>query len=177
MQRLGRAGLAILGWRIEGNLPDLPKLVIIVAPHTSNWDFFVGLFVDLALDLEAHWWGKHTLFRWPVAGWLRAVGGIPVERSASQNAVATTIDAFARAERFVFALAPEGTRKKAERWRTGFHHVARGANVPIVMAALDYGRRVFVLSEPVCPTADVEGDIARMRAWFTQFPGKYPDQF
>jgi len=164
--------LGALGFRVEGDLPNLPKFVIIAAPHTSNWDFPVGLAAKLALGLGAVWIGKHTIFWGPFAPILRAVGGIPVDRSASSDVVGQIVAEFARRPQMVFALAPEGTRKKVERWKTGFYHVARGANVPIVPVALDFGSRAVRILPPFTTTGNVESDIAELRRLFEGVKGR-----
>jgi 1-acyl-sn-glycerol-3-phosphate acyltransferase len=174
---IGFLGLRVLGWRADGGFPDVPKAIVIVAPHTSNWDFFVGLFADLAIDLDAHFLGKHSLFRWPVKRLLRWLGGIPVQRGTSKNYVDQLVEEFARRDSLVLAIAPEGTRKKVEHWRSGFYHIARGANVPIVLVALDYGHKVVVIGPVFEPTGDFDADMVGIKAHFSQFTAKHPDQF
>jgi 1-acyl-sn-glycerol-3-phosphate acyltransferase len=173
---VGRVGLASLGWRIEGEMPNRAKMVVIVAPHTSNWDFVVGFLAYLALGLDCAWWGKHTLFRWPFGKFLRHFGGIPVVRSQSNNVVERTVQEFARREQMLLAIAPEGTRRKVEAWRTGFYHVARGAGVPVLTVALDFGRRVIEIGPLVELSDDQDGDIARLRARFATVRGKRADR-
>jgi 1-acyl-sn-glycerol-3-phosphate acyltransferase len=168
----GRAGLALLGWRVEGEIPNLPKFVIAVAPHTSNWDFVVGVAAMFALDLHIAFIGKDTLFRWPFAGVLQWMGGIPVDRSSPHGVVAESIAAFGRIERRVLVIAPEGTRKRVERFRSGFLHIARGARVPVLLAALDYGGRCVRFGPLVEPGEDVEADRARIEAFFAPVRGK-----
>ncbi|OYV71539.1 MAG: acyltransferase, partial [Deltaproteobacteria bacterium 21-66-5] len=133
--------LAMLGWRVQGNLPDVGRAVIIVAPHTSNWDFVIGIAAKLGMGLQASWLGKHTLFRGPADRFMRRLGGIPVDRSRPQDAVAQAVAGFAASERMVLGLAPEGTRKAVPRWRSGYYHIAQGAGVPIVPVALDWPSR------------------------------------
>lgn len=164
--------MRLLGWRFEGTLPDLPRFVIIVAPHTSNWDFPVGAAAKLALRLEATFLGKHTLFRFPLGILMRALGGLPVDRSASHDLVTGIVAEFARRDRMVLVVAPEGTRKKVERWKTGFYHIAHGARVPIVPVGLNWGTRRIQLGAPVTTTGDAEADIAKLRAWFSGIPGR-----
>jgi len=177
LRGIGRVGLAALDWRIDGNLPDVPKLVIIVAPHTSNWDFFVGLFAALAIAVDAKWFGKHTAFRGPVGGILRALGGIPVVRSSSQNVVEQWVAEFEHRDRIVLALAPEGTRKKVAEWRSGFWHLARGAGAPLVPVALDYGRRAVAIGATYWPTDDLESDLRNLKAFFGRAKAKNPSLY
>jgi hypothetical protein len=175
LKRVGRWLLARAGWRFEGEWPDTPKVVIIVAPHTSNWDFPVGLAAKWALELRAHWWGKDALFRPPLGWFMRLNGGIPVARVHRENAVADTIRAFATHDRFAFALAPEGTRKKVAQWRSGFWHVARGAKVPIVCVAFDWQRHVIRIGPTTFATEpDAAAGIARIRSYFEGIRGYDP---
>lgn len=177
---LRRVGLWLLtraGWRFEGALPDIPKFVAIVAPHTSNWDFPVGLLAKWALGFDAHWWGKDSLFLPPLGWFMRANGGIPVQRRQSSKVVETTIDAFRTNERFALALAPEGTRKKVTKWRTGFWHVAKGAQVPICCVAFDWTRKVIRLGPTTMPDEDDQAaGIARIRSLFDNVRGFNPAQ-
>lgn len=163
---IGRWGLRLVGWHIEGELPNLPKLVIIVAPHTSNWDFVIGMSARLALSLDAKWLGKHTIFRAPFGGLLRKLGGIPVDRSAPRGVVADAVLALQRSERMVIGIAPEGTRKAAGRWRSGFYHIAVGAAVPILPVALDWRTRTLRLGSPFVPTGNAEADVPLIQALY-----------
>ncbi len=169
--------LSVMGWRFEGAPPNLPKLIVIVAPHTSNWDFVVAMAAALALDLRVHWLGKHTIFRRPFGAILRRLGGIPVDRSARQGVVAQVVEAFRAHDRFVLGLSPEGTRKKVARWRTGFYNIARAANVPILAVALDFERKRIVIGPLFKATGDLEGDVEKMRAFFAPIKGKRPELF
>ncbi len=143
---LARWILGLFGWRLY--FQGLPGLhgVIVVYPHTSNWDFMVGLLAKWGMGIEAKFWGKHTLFRVPMFGtWLRWLGGVPIDRSASRGVVDQMVELFERkreaGEYFWLALAPEGTRSWRPAWRSGFYRVAVGARVPLMVAALDYGRK------------------------------------
>lgn len=147
-------------------MPNLPRFVVIVAPHTSNWDFVIGMGAKLALGIDVVWIGKHTIFRWPFSALLRSLGGIPVDRSVTNDIVQLMAAEFAQRERMVFALAPEGTRKPVERWRTGFYHIAHAAKVPIVPAALDWSRRAVRLMAPFTTTGNAEADITALRQHF-----------
>ncbi len=170
----GRSVLWLLGWRIEGEIPDLPKFVVAVAPHSSNWDFVVGAAAMFALDLRLSFISKHTLFRGPFGAILRWMGGIPVDRSQPHGLVAATAASFAAAERLVLAIAPEGTRKPVPRFRTGFLHIARAAGVPVLLAALDYGTRTVRLGPLLEAGPDVEADRVRVEAHFAPVRPKRP---
>ena len=158
-----------LGWRIEGALPNHKKFVVIGAYHTSNWDFFVAMGVMFALDLQGSWIAKHTIFRWPLSPLLQACGGEPVKRSEHQGLVQRAIELFEEHDKFVFAITPEGTRSKVDRWKTGFYHIAMGARVVIVPAYFDYPGRIVGFGEPFQPTGDVERDMATLHQFYKPY--------
>lgn len=168
---LGRWVLSAIGWNVTGEIPNLPKLVLIAAPHTSNWDFVVAIAAKLALGLEVRFLGKNTLFVGPLGWVMRALGGRPVDRSSSNDVVKEMVAEFARAERLVVGLAPEGTRKRVARWRTGFYHIAHGAGVPIVPVALNFGVREVQILAPFHTTGDVEKDISALQGFFAGVRG------
>ena len=175
LQRIALAGLRLTRWRVMGEFPDLRKFVIIVAPHTSNWDFVVGLMCDLALDLDAVWLAKHTIFVGPFGSWLKSLGGIPVVRSASHNVVSQVAAEFARRDKMVLAIAPEGTRSKVEAWKSGYWHIARAAGVPIVPVGLDFARRAAVIGPLRVTTGSLEEDEAVLKGFFADITPKNPD--
>jgi 1-acyl-sn-glycerol-3-phosphate acyltransferase len=163
------------GWRFEGQMPNVPKFVCIVAPHTSNWDFPIGLLAKWALGFDSHWWGKHSLFIPPIGWFMRANGGIPVVRSSKNNSVERTIAAFHANDRFALTLAPEGTRTRVTEWRSGFWHVAKGAGVPICCVALDWERKVVRLGPTVdAAEEDPAEGIARIRRLYADVRGYDP---
>jgi len=169
----GYGVLKIGGWSFAGTIPDVAKAVIIVAPHTSNWDFVVGAAGMFALDLDLRFLGKHTLFNGPLAPVMRALGGIPVDRAHPGGGVVDEmVELFHTEEQLLLALAPEGTRGDVDRWRTGFHRIAAGAGVPIVPVALDYGRRMIRFGRPHTPTEDVAGDLARLQDYYAGATGR-----
>ena len=163
------------GWKVEGKVPDIPKYIIIVAPHTSNWDFLVGVGARAYLRIGfAKFLGKKSLFK-PPLGWLmRALGGYPVDRSKSTNLVDAVVDLFNSKEEFVITLAPEGTRSKVERLRTGFWYMSKGANVPMVMVSFDYPTKTVHWREPLMPTT-LEEDMPRIMEFFGSMRGKRPE--
>lgn len=174
LQTLGITGLRLMRWEITGELPDLPKFVLIVAPHTSNWDFVVALLANLAIDMDAAWMAKHTIFVGPIGRWFRGLGGIPVVRHASQNVVAQMVDEFNRRDRMILAIAPEGTRKSVRRWKTGYWHIASQAGVPILPVGLDFGRRAVVIGAPVTTTSSHADDEAKLIRFFDQMTPRNP---
>ena len=164
MRAVGHAALNALGWRVEGEVPNLPKFVIAVAPHTSNWDFVVGIAAMFALDLRIGYLGKHTLFRWPFGGIMRWTGGIPVDRSSPHGVVGDSVAAFSRMERHILAIAPEGTRRQVGQFKSGFLQIARGAGVPVLLATLDWGAKVVRMGPTFDPGEDVEADRRKQAA-------------
>lgn len=169
---LARGLLALFGWRVDGEFPDRPKLVAIVAPHTSNWDFIVGILVVFALGLRVQFLGKHTLFN-PWLGWLmRWLGGTPVIRDTPQGAVADAAEMIAREERVFLAITPTGTRRRGTPWRSGFYNIALAAKVPILPAAFDYGHRSLRLFPLFEPTGNYEADLARLQALYEGARGR-----
>ena len=168
--------LRMIGWRWEGKLPDEPKYVIIVAPHTSNWDFPIGLAIAFATRFKGYWFGKDKLFRRPFGWFVRWLGGIPIDRSKSSDVVAQVIRVFTERERMALVLTPEGTRRKVAGWKTGFYHIARGANVPIVMAFLDYLHKTGGFGPLLKPSGDIRADMEVIRAFYTTVTARYPDK-
>lgn len=164
-----------LGWRVEGDLPPLSKMVIIGAPHTSNWDFFLFLAVIRHFNISVNFLGKHTLFRWPFGFMFRKVGGIPVDRRQPGGLVEQVRTAFAERERLILVIAPEGTREAAGSWKPGFVHIAAGAGVPVVFAGVDSTRKAVVISEPEWVGDDEAGFMDRVRAFYADKNGIHPE--
>jgi len=174
---IGRAWLRLMGWRIDGALPPLPRYVLIVAPHTSNSDFFVGLAAKWALGLRAKWLGKHTIFVGPLGWLLRALGGVPVDRARPDGTVGAVLEQMQAAPAFVLALAPEGTRRRTVGWKTGFYRIAVAARVPILPVAFDWSTRTVFLRTPYQTTGDASADIARLRAMYDKGMARHPEYF
>ena len=164
----GRGVLALLGWRVTGAFPDEPKIVMIGAPHTSNWDFVVALAAAFSLRLGFSWVGKHLLFRPPVRWFFRWLGGIPVDRRASHGFVQQMVDEFERRTQFLLAIAPEGTRKAVDRWKTGFYHIAVGARVPILVVTFDNARKTIHIGPTLTPSGDLAADMDRILGLYTE---------
>ena len=171
--------LKITGWKIEGSLPaSASKSVLIAAPHTSNWDLPYTLMVAFALRLNIYWMGKAEIFRPPFRGLMRWLGGIPVARETANNLVAASAAAITAADSPVqLIVPPEGTRSKRREWKTGFYHIAVTAQVPIVLAYMDYGKKISGLGEIFVPTGDVDADIAAIKAFYAPFKGKNASQY
>lgn len=175
LRALGRAVLRAGGWTLDVRVPDEPKLVVIAAPHTSNWDFVYGLAAILALDLELHWFAKHTLFRGPWGRIFRALGGIAIDRGAAGGVVRQTAQTFADSERLLIGLAPEGTRAHVAQWKRGFYHLAVGAQVPVLAAYLDYRRKVVGTGPLFRPSGDWDADMAPVFAFYRGVTAKKPE--
>jgi len=169
--------LRLFGWKIEGwDLNQLNKYVIIVIPHTSYWDFPLGLLVRQAWRApHVKFVGKHTLFKPPFGALFRWLGGYPVDRTRHTNFVDAVVQLFKEQERFVVVVAPEGTRKKVEKLKTGFYYIAMGAGVPIVMVKFDWGRKIVSNREPFYPTGNYEADLAVINDYFRGVQGKIPE--
>jgi 1-acyl-sn-glycerol-3-phosphate acyltransferase len=178
LRGLSLAFLKLTGWKVEGSLPpECPKCVLIAAPHTSNWDLPYTLMVGFALRLNLYWMGKESIFRPPFGAFMRWLGGISVNREKSSNLVAASVEALRAADGQVqLTVPPEGTRSKVRYWKTGFYHIAQGAQVPIVMAYMDYARKVSGLGPVFHPTGDIERDMETIKAFYAPFKGKNPDQ-
>lgn len=178
LARLVKATLLALyrrrGWRAEGAVPTPRRFVIIAAPHTSNWDFlyFLGLTQDLGI--AAHFIGKASLFRWPLGGFMRSMGGIAVDRSASHNVVRAMADEFAKRKEFMLTIAPEGTRRRSTKWKTGFYQIALAAHVPMVVGFMDYRRRVGGFGPAIMPTGDYAADMAKVWGVYQDCTPKNP---
>lgn len=174
--RLSRALLRLAGWRTVFVPPPAPRTVIVVYPHTSNWDFVVGLLARAALGLPCHFVAKASLFRGPFGAWLRRVGGIPVDRAAPTGFVDQVVRHFARADTFHLVFTPEGTRARTEHWKSGFYRVARAAKVPVGLAFIDYGRREVGVGDWIGLSGDQKRDLERMHAFYAGKVGRHPAQ-
>lgn len=161
------------GWRFEGALPDVPKSVLIAAPHSSWWDGFHGLLFKLALGADISFMAKREVFRGPLGWGLRRLGGIPIERGAAHGVIAQMIERFHTHEKLWLGIAPEGTRQHVAHWKTGFWRIARGAGVPIVPVYFDYPRRVIGVGPLFTPSDDMQADIIALRAFFAPYQGKH----
>ncbi len=170
--------LWLQGWSFRGQFPyELKKCVVIVGPHTSSWDFIVGLAVRSRLRLyHIRFLGKDSLFKGPLGFIFRRLGGFPVDRFNKNNMVEQVVTLFHTHESFVLALSPEGTRKKVDRLRTGFYHIAVKAGVPIVMAGFDFGRKEISIAPPFLPTGDMESDLNKIIRHYAALEGKIPEQ-
>lgn len=172
IRAFARMLLRLGGWRVVGGFPDLPKAVLIAAPHSSNWDGYWGLCVKLALGIDVRILGKHQLFWWPLGPILRAIGVIAVDRDRAHGVVEQVAALIRDNERMWIGLAPEGTRRRVERWKPGFWKIAKAADVPVVPAYFHYPEKVIGIGEPMTLGEDMDADIARIKAWYAPWQGK-----
>ena len=173
---LFRFSLRIFGWRVVGQLPDYPKFVVVGAPHTSNWDFVMFLALAFVLKGDLRYMGKKELFRWPVAGFFRWCGGVPVDRSKPQGLVEQTVQAIQEADHFQLVITPEGTRSKVGVWKHGFYHIAKQAEIPVVTGYVDACTKICGIGPTFTLTEDMEADIQSMQLFFKDKVGINPRQ-
>jgi 1-acyl-sn-glycerol-3-phosphate acyltransferase len=172
---IGRAWLSAFGWTVSGGHPGVHKAVVVAAPHTSNWDWPFTIAVGWAIGVKMQWVGKHTLFKGPMGPIMRAFGGVSVDRRSSHNFVQQIVDRFAMCgedDELMIVISPEGSRSKVGRWKTGFYHMARSANVPIILGFLDYERKQGGLGTIFWPTGDLEADAAHLREFYKHVRGR-----
>lgn len=168
--------LKLTGWKKEGQAPNYDKYVVIAAPHTSNWDFPISLALLLSFKIKPYWMGKAGMFRWPFGLFFRLLGGIPIDRSKSNNAVEQSIEVVSKRRRMVLVMAPEGTRKKVAYWKTGFYHIAHGAGVPIALGFLDYRRKAGGFGQVLLTTGNIEEDMWAIQSFYKGITAKYPEK-
>lgn len=164
------------GWTVGPYPYDLPKCIVAVAPHTSNWDFPLGILVRSAGKINAKFVAKHTIFIPPVGWLLKRWGGVPVDRRQRGNFVQAVVDEFNRRDYFHIVIAPEGTRSKVDRFKTGFYHIAKSANVPIVLCTFDWATRTVLFKDIFYPTDDEAKDMAFLWNYFKDIQGCNPEQ-
>lgn len=177
LRSVGWLLLKLGGWTIIGERPHAKKLVVVAAPHTSNWDFVWVLAFATHFQLRISWLGKHTLFRAPFGWFMRWLGGVPVTRHRRGNLVDDLIETFGEYEALALAVPPEGTRGATDRWKSGFYHIARGADVPILLSFLCYENRTGGFGPEIVPTGDVRADMDRVRDFYRDKVGKRADLF
>lgn len=171
--------LKCAGWTVHITVPDYPKCLICVAPHTSNWDFILGKLAYASVSRKAGFLMKETWF-FPPLGWIfRAIGGIPVPRRKGSSLTAAIVEKYRTSKRLTLAVTPEGTRARTEHWRTGFLHIVLEADIPLVLGILDYGTRTVTIDTRFVPTGDIEADMDSIKDYYRSSgaQGKYPDKF
>ncbi len=170
---------SIFSWSVEGVIPDVKKAIVLVAPHTSNWDFVHLLMFSLLIEVRVSWFGKHTIFRWPFGKLFKYFGGVPVDRSKHHSFVEKMIQEFQKRERFILALSPEGTRKPVKNWKSGFYYIAKRLKLPVVLLGLDYGKKVIVFNNPLYFDESISKEEAfdMVKSAFSRYRARYPEKF
>jgi 1-acyl-sn-glycerol-3-phosphate acyltransferase len=171
-QKSAQAVLRLSGWRIEGEIPDLPKFVLVGAPHTSNWDYILTVLTIGDLQADLHYVIKHSMIEGPFGGIIAGLGGISVDRSTTEGFVDKMVAEFNRHEKYILAIMPTGTRNASKEWRSGFYYIAREANVPVVLVIFDYGNKVMRLGPTIELTGDYQSDLAYIRSFYEGVQGK-----
>lgn len=167
LRGFSRIMLKVLGWRVVGSMPDdIKQCVLIAAPHTSNWDMPLSLMIAFALDTQLHWVGKQSIFKFPFSGLMRWMGGIPVDRSHANNMVDASIAKFKEYPELRIMMAPEGTRARVKQWKSGFYHIAHGAQVPIALAFVDYKNKCGGIGKFMTTSGDYDKDMLEISAFY-----------
>ncbi len=176
IQRISKFIMKLLGWKITGNYPyQLKKKLIIGAPHTSNWDFIIGVLVKGALQDDLKYIGKASLFRPPLGWIMKALGGMPLEENKSISLVQKVVNLYGNNENLTIAMSPEGQRKKTDRFRTGYYYIAKGAKIPVLPVHLDFGNKRFHFLDPFYPSDETEKDLAYIESLFVGIEGYRPE--
>jgi 1-acyl-sn-glycerol-3-phosphate acyltransferase len=174
---LCRAYMSMVGWKMRGDWPELPKVILLAAPHTSNWDGLLMLATAGAYRLKLKWMGKKSLVKGPFGGIMRALGVVPVDRDAKNGLVGSVSEAIARANDIILAIAPEGSRARVEEWKKGFYLIAHAAKVPIVFSVLDFKTKIVTISGWLMPSGDFDADWPLIRSHYAKAEGKYNQNF
>ena len=180
LQFLGKLVLSIFGWRVKGSISEdfsNQKLVVIVAPHTSNWDGIFGVATVAGLDAKITFIGKHTAFRYGLGAFLRYMGGIPVDRSKPGGIINNAINQMKNINGALIAMSPEGTRSKVKEWKTGFLRIAKELNTNIIPASLDFAKKEILLGDTFTPSGNNEKDIADLKKYYSEFVPKHPERY
>jgi 1-acyl-sn-glycerol-3-phosphate acyltransferase len=176
VQRIAQALLQWFGWRSVLVGPPAPKGIIVVYPHTSNWDFIIGVIYKIGLGLPARWMGKDSLFRWPARKLMTGLGGIPINRRERTGFVDVVLAEFARCDWMWLAVAPEGTRSATDHWKSGFYRIAVAGKLPVGLGYIDYATRTVGIDTYLTMCGDPERDFARIRAFYADKHGRFPDK-
>ena len=178
MEKFLKFLVKLLGWKVEGARPlGINKMIIVEAPHTSNWDYFYGMICIYSVGIRVNVVIKKELFFWPLGPVLKALGGIPIDRSSSSNKVEALAELFKSQKEMRLAITPEGTRSLSTQWKKGFYYVALKAEVPILLTALDYKNKRGVIGDFIHPTGDYENDLKKIEKFYRGMGARYPEKF
>lgn len=167
----------LLGWKSEVNVPDFDKCIICAAPHTTNWDLFIGKLFIGSIGRESGFLMKKEWFFFPLGSIFRWMGGIPVHRGKRNSMVEQLVEQIKKSKRFHLAITPEGTRSANPNWKKGFYYIALGANIPIVLTGIDYEKKCITAGKYIIPSGDLEKDMREIKLYFKDFKGKHPEKF
>ncbi|MFT3925019.1 MAG: lysophospholipid acyltransferase family protein [Myxococcales bacterium] len=176
-KQLGKAMLVASGWTASGPPPAEKRYVLLAAPHTSNWDLPVMLALTMSFGLTVRWMGKHSLFKPPFGGFMKLLGGLPIERHKQKGVVEAVAEEYRNAEELIIAIPPEATRSRAPYWRSGFYHIARAAQVPIALGFLDYEKQIGGIGPLIQPSGDIHADMEKIRTFYAPMQGKFAENF
>lgn len=171
-QATARSILALFGWQLDGEIPNLPKIMLVGAPHTSNWDMVLGMLVIWALGLDMYWMAKKSLFRWPHGRLMYWLGGVPVNRRVPEGLVGQMVNEYNRRDKFLLCILPTGTRAQGAQWRTGFYHIATVTGTPILPLKFDYGRKAMTFGPQFQPVGNIATDMGKLNDYFVGIQGK-----
>ncbi len=177
LRLLARITLFCFGWKAIGPAPTDKKYLFVAAPHTSNWDLFFMVLIASILKVKLYWMGKDSIFNPPFKHIMLWMGGIPIDRSKSNDVVAAMIDTYNNCDELIIAVPPEGTRSQTTYWKTGFYHIANGANIRICLGYLDFAKKEGGIGPMFAPTGDIDKDMKEIKAFYKTKTGKYPDRF
>ncbi len=163
-------------WKIEDTLPNDLKMIVILAPHTTNWDFLIMLTAAYSLRIKPQWLGKHTMFKGPLGWFYKILGGIPIDRTKKSNAVEQIVKVINERDQIVIGIAPEGTRSKTKYWKSGFYHIALMAKVPIHFAYIDFPSKTAGVTGGFMPSGDIDADLKIIQNFFADKRGKFPEK-
>jgi len=175
MKLLSRLILKLIGWKLDERVPETQRYVMIGYPHTSNWDFILGMMAKWAMSLPVNWVAKHSMFWGPFKPMFIAMGGVPLNREKTTGFIQKNVELFAQREHFILGLMPEGTRSKTDHWKTGFYHIAHGANVPIALAYMDYKNKIIGIGEVMQTSGDIHADFEIIKAFYNDKIGYKPE--
>ena len=177
LSRLSRFSGALLGWNIEGEFPNYPKMMLVAAPHTSNWDFLIFLYAILSKRFQPNVMGKHTLFWWPLSAIMRFLGVVPIDRTQKDGVVDQGIKYFNSVDKTIVLVAPEGTRSYRKDWKSGFYHIAWGAKVPLILCKVNFHTRTIFIGEEFNMTGDFDKDIVGIKEYYKDCVPLKPENF